>query len=253
MSYAPIALAQEEAEPPRTTLDPRALVCADGGPPPVMDPLDVGILTLWMERKSWGAIARALGVTYPTIRARWDRPAMQATVARLQRNLFDQLSRGDFGALALVKANQVSAVKVTLRLMRTATKEAVQLEAARDILKLAGLQPAKAAVVDRPETLLDEMTQEELEHFSLTNEFPRRLADRLARVAAGVLQARTRPSVEGPDEVAWERVGPAAYEPPVVPEAEVEPAPAPAIEADDVDGPEWGSLPDETTLDEESV
>lgn len=253
--YAPVGVAREEPEAVEAALQPHALVCSDGGPPPDLDPLDVRILTGWMERQSWSQIAKTLGVGVGTIRARWNRPSMQAVVARLQRNLFDQLSRGDFGGLALIKANQVSAIKTTLRLMRTATKESVQLEAARDILKLAGMQPAKATVFERPEQLLDEMTQEELEHFSLTNEFPKRLADKMARMAAGVLQSRTT-KVEGTVETTWERVGPAPYEPPVVvAEAEAEAAilDDPPLQVEDTDGPEWGELPDETMLDEEGA
>lgn len=256
-----MALAREEAAATNGSnghapVDPHALVCADGLPPPALDPLDMAILLAWMERKSWAAMAKSFGTAYATIRARWDRPAMQAVVSRLQRNLFDQLSRGDFGGLALVKANQVSAIKVTLKLMRTASRESVQLDAARDILKLAGMQPAQAKIVDRPETLLDEMTQEELEHFSLTNEFPRRLADRLARVAAGVLQARVTKeegTVDGETRVDWERVGPAPYVPEVVAAPPLDPEPDAPLELPDEDGPEWGGLPDETALDEEEV
>lgn len=245
--WAPVGLAREEGEGESS----RAVLCLDGEPPPDLTPLDMAILVAWTEKKSWTAMAKMLGVTPLTVKNHWNRPAMQAVVTRLQRNLFDQLSRGDFGAVAIVKANQIPAIKKTLKLMRHADSDKIQLEAARDIIRLAGIQPAKALVVDRPEQLLDEMTVEELEHFSLTNEIPRRLADKVARVAAGVLRQRRKPTASqdgaGEDtEGDWEPIDAQAQ----ATDVPLEGGEEGPLELPDEDGPGWTDLPDETELEE---
>lgn len=216
----------------------RALVCVDGEAPPTLDALDFALLAKWSEQKPWRVMAAECGVSVPTVRARAARPAFQATLARLQRNWFDQLARGEFGALAIAKANAVGAVRRTLALARGAQNERVKLEANRDLIKLAGVTPPAATPTQRPEELLDLMTPDELEHFSLTNEFPKRLADKLARVAATVLQARPVTVVEA--EAVWERSPEAAA---------LDAESAPPVEEADEDGPAWASLPDETELE----
>ena len=217
----------------------RALVCVDGeAPPTTLDALDFALLAKWSEQKPWRVMAAELGVSVPTVRARAGRPAFQATLARLQRNWFDQLARGEFGALALAKANVVGAVRRTLALARGANNERVKLEANRDLIKLAGVTPPVATPTQRPEELLDLMTAEELEHFAGTNEFPKRLADKLARVAATVLQARPATVIEA--EAVWEQSPEAAA---------LDAASAPPVEEPDDDGPAWATLPDETVLD----
>lgn len=240
MSYAPVSAAREEG---------LELACLDGEPPPDLDALDFAILTAWSDRTKWADLARQLGVSVQTIRGRAARPAFQGTLTRLRKAWFDQLSRGEFGALALARANVIGAIKGTLRLMHGAEHEKVQLEAQRDIIKLAGVIPVQPKVIERPDTLLDEMTQEELEHFSVSGEFPRRLHDKLARVAASVLQAKAATTVEALDAttVEWEPVGGTG-------ETEGEGAPARALtpestapaELPDDDGPAWAPLPEET-------
>ena len=219
-----------------------ALVCLDGLPPPDLDGLDYRILAAWSEHKAWGVLAAELAISPVTIKNRVRRPVFQQTLQRLQRNFFDQVARGEYGALALLKANTVGAVKRLIGMSRGAEDERVKLNAILEVIKLAGVQPPKPAVIENPERLLDQMTAEELDHFDRTNEFPRRLADQLARVAATVLQGRERAPV-----VEVEAVDDMAPAPSTLAVEE------PAVELPDEDGPLWAPLPDETELDEGGI
>lgn len=205
-----------------------ALLCLDGLPPPRLDAVDFALLEQWTARRSWREMALAAGVGKAAAQARMARPAFVEALTRLQRTFFDQLARGEFGVLALAKANAPGAFKRILALSRLAISEKVKLDANRDILALAGIQAPKPAVIESPDRLIDLMTADEAAHFAETNEFPRRLADKLARVAAGVLQERGKTMVEATVEV---------------------PDDDPPLEVPDDDGPEAWVLPDETEGD----
>lgn len=222
--YAPVGLAVEEG---------MAMTCLDGEPPPSLDALDFELLGRWSARQKVAAMARELGVSGVTVAKRMKRPVFQAALARLQRNFFDQLSRGEFGAMALVKANLVGNVKGLLKLARSANDERVQLTARLELIKLGGLTAPKPAVADRPEQLFDAMEPEELEHFAATGEVPRRLTDQLARMAVTVLEGKKKAEAATLD-VEWE----------VAKDAEREAA----KEVADEDGPAWEQMPDETEL-----
>lgn len=169
-------------------------LCDDGEPPPEgLDALDWRILGAWSEAKNWTTMAAEVGVSTPRLRLRVKRPAFQAALTRLQRNFFNQIARGEYGAMALLKANRVGLVQRLLGMSRGATDERVRLTATLEAIKLSGLQAPKPVVIDNPERLLDLMTADELDHFSKTNEMPVRLADKVVRLAATALTKR--PSV----------------------------------------------------------
>lgn len=227
--YAPVHLAREEG---------MNLVCLDGELPPALDGLDFEILGRWRCGQKVSVMARELRTTPATIRLRMARAPFQAAQARIQRNFFDAIARGEFGAMAILKANLVGNVKGLLKLARTSVDERVQLQARLELIKMAGLQPPKPLAPERPEQLLDQMDPEELAHFAATNEIPKRLGDQVARMAATVLRARQAKTVEA--EVVWEAA------------EGVETAKAEATargELPDDDGPGWEQLPDETELE----
>lgn len=230
-----------EATEEGTLLSPQELACQDGLPPPELDGMDFAILSAWTERKAWSRIASEVGLTAPAVHYRINRPKFQEALERIRRSWFDAIARGEFGAIALAKANAVPAMRRVVALARTATDERVRLNANLEILKLAGVQPPKPATIERPETILDLMTVEELAHFERTNEFPRRLGDKLARVASSVIQTREKTTVEAEieDEMRHEAArAQHAESPDETPEDDSE-EPAP-----------WTQLPDESELDE---
>lgn len=248
-----------------------AATCLDGGPPPDLDALDYTLLASWTERATMKALAEKTGLTVAGVRARTLRPAFQQALQRLQRSLFDRLARGEYGVLALAKGNAVGAFKRVLQLSRAAENERVRLDANLEIMKLAGVQPPKPAVVESPERLLDQMSPEELEHFSKTNEIPRRLGDQVAKLAVTALQAKA--SLEA--EIEWEVIdgeGASPVEPPPRhrPAPPVDDAPpdpsldatmggpldAPPEQPEEVPDEDalagWGEGIEETALDEEA-
>jgi len=244
-----VDLAQEE--------ETGAVVCLDGEPPPQLDAMDFALLESWAARLSQREMAKAVGISLSQVQGRIKRPAFQAALTRLQRNFFDQLSRGEFGAMALVKANVVGAVKRVLGMSKTAANERVKLDANLRLIELAGVQPPKPAVTESPERLLDLMTPEELEHFAASNEIPPRLADAVARLAATTLQTQREATIEAvevttePDEphVPPERGKPGRKKEPSWRDEDREDEPSRGLDPAVVPA-SWGPLPDETELDE---
>ena len=235
----PIHLAREEGTSIET------------GPPPGLDAIDFAILIAFSQTTKLIEVARSVGVSAAIVRTRIARPAMQVAMQKLQAGWWEKLSRGEFGAIALVKANQIGAIRRVLGLARAAVDEKVRLAANKYLIELSGLQAPKPQVIETPDRLIDLMTDEEREHFLATQEFPVRLADQLARVAAPVLRAKRANTVD----VEWERVGEDVPEPQVPPEvAEVDRETAPAEETPDSDGDVgWARLPDETEIPDEDM
>lgn len=212
-----------------------------------LDGTDWAILCRWTERETYTAMGKALGVSVQTIRARVARPSFQHVLARLQRNLFDQLSRGEFGALAIFKANAVGAAKRIVGLSRMAINETVKLNANLEIVKHAGIQPPKPVVLDNPERLFDQMTADELDHFARTDEIPKRLMGQVARFAVKAIEERTGVTVDGEVERQEDGEG-AEYDGTHVPKS-ADPPPEVVDRDDEVAG--WRDLPDETDLGED--
>lgn len=215
-------LAQEEGILPA--------LCDDGLPPPELDGVDFAILSAWTEKRDWKLIAGAVGIGLPTLKSRISRPIFRDALERLRKSLFDQLARGEFGALAYVKSNLIENLRMMQGLARAANDEKTRFSAQKQLIEYAGMQPSKPQEGVTIERVLDEMTPEELHHFHRTNEFPRRLADRLARVAASELKQRDATVIEATD---------VTIEPLLPPE---HPMPKEVIE-DDL--PVWDVLPDD--------
>lgn len=161
---------------------------AIGEKPGEMAPGDYVILGKVFERKNTRQIAEELGISKATVRKVTHSEVFRTYVSLVEERMLERISAGEFGALAIAKAETVGAMKRVVGMSKSSDDERVKLNANLEILKLGGIQPPKPAVIESPERLIDLMTAEELDAFAREGTFPERLGDQLARVASSVLK-----------------------------------------------------------------
>jgi hypothetical protein len=157
-----------------------------------MRPRDWVILGKVFEGKRPKVIAAELGITPAVVRARLSRPEFKAAQSQLEATMMERIARGEFGILAMAKAEAVGAFRRVLGQSKLSPDEKVRFNANVLLMKLAGIREPAPAAIETPERLIDMMTAEEAEVFSTTGEFPERFADQLARLTTAVLEAQER-------------------------------------------------------------
>lgn len=163
-----------------------------GPRPNGMKPTDFMILGKLFENKNYSEIGREMGLAPLTVKKRIHRPAFQSQIQIVEAAIVERIARGEFGALAIAKANAVGAMRRIVGQARRADDERVKFQANVKLLEYAGIQPAKPPVTESVDRLIDMMTADEAETFARTGEFPERFRDQLARLATSVLEAHER-------------------------------------------------------------
>lgn len=153
-------------------------------------PRDYMILGLLFEGKSAGEIGARFGVKGNAILRRMARPQFQKALRAAQDQMLERINRGEFGALAIYKAQLVPAAKRIVRIAKRSENDRVRLDANMHIEKMGGMQPPTPKIVDNPETLINQFTAEEAHIFAETGVFPERFRDQFARLGANILQKR---------------------------------------------------------------
>lgn len=179
------------------------------GPPlPGLLPGEWMILGKVFERKSIKEIAKECGMQAGNVSRILAKPAFKQAVAMVEASIVERIARGEFGVLAIAKANSVGAMRRLVGMSKGSEDERVRLQATLKLLEIGGIQPPKPSITESPERLIDQMTAEEAERFAKEGEFPERFRDQLARLASSVLEknerARWDPKVEAVAEMVGE-------------------------------------------------
>lgn len=159
-----------------------------------LDPLDRLILELDLSGCRPGRIQALLAprtaVSLPTIYLRQKKASYVAVRTRIETAHMERIARGEFGAIAIAKAELVGNMRRLQGMARGAEDERVRHKALVDMIKFAGFAPPTPLVTENPERVIDAMSAAEAEHFAETGEFPAHLADQLARVGTAQLKKR---------------------------------------------------------------
>lgn len=161
-----------------------------------LDPRSIIMLGKVFEGKRGSAIAREMHLSQSLVSQVLTSAKFKLAEARMETAMLERIARGEFGALAIAKANTVGAMRRLVGMSRGAMDERVKLNATIELLKLGGIQPSKPAVTESPERLVDLMTDDEARVFAETGHFPDRLMDQVARLASGVVRERQRQTME---------------------------------------------------------
>lgn len=213
MSWSPLAGVIEEGLAP-IFVPPDPVISEIPNPAKSgLTPRDVLIIAKVFENKKAGVIAAELGIRKTTVQQRLSHGPLKTMIARVEGAILGRVARGEFGVMALAKAEAVDAMKRVIGISKKSEDDRVRLAANIKLLELAGIQAPKPLVYDNPERIIDQMSGEEADHFARTGEFPARLADQLARLASHVLEksesARWTPRIEDMREGEDPRVPPA--------------------------------------------
>jgi hypothetical protein len=191
--WTPLLAVREEGwQHPETPLPPPAEERHLGRPIAGMAPRDWMILGKLYENKSVKLIAKELGLSAARIHQITATPAFKDALATVEGAIVERIARGEFGVMAIFKAESIGAARRIVGMGKAAEDERVRLHANVEIIKQSGFRPPAPAVTESPERLIDQMTAAEADHFSTTGEFPERFADQLARLASSVLAASER-------------------------------------------------------------
>lgn len=170
--------------------------------PPVegLKPHEWLIIGRVFERRAAKQIAEELEMSVGAVRAIMGKPAFKAAIQMVEASMAERIARGEFGVLAIAKANAVGAFRRLVGMAKASEDERIKFQANVKILEMAGIKPAAPMVTESPERLIDAMTAEEAQKFAETGEFPDRFSDQLARLATSVLHKneakRWEPQVE---------------------------------------------------------
>jgi len=168
---------------------------------PGMQPGDWMILGKVFERKSDRQIADEMGLSKLTVAKVRKSATFRRAVTMIEERIADRIARGEFGALAMAKAELIPAMKRLIGMSKECATDAVRYKATRDLIELAGLQAPKPAESVPVERLVDRMTPEEAREFYETGHFPERFHDQLARIAVSSVEEAERrrwsPKVDG--------------------------------------------------------
>lgn len=201
MAWTPLADTREEGwtDPladPILSEETRTL----GPPVEGLSPGDWMIVGKVFERKSARQIAGECKLSIGRVRQIIDAPKFKRAVEMVEASIVERIARGEFGVLAIAKANAVGAMRRLVGIAKGSEDDRVKLNANLELLKLSGVQAPKPTVTESPERLIDQMTADEAQKFAETGEFPARFADQLARLATSVIEksenARWDPHVE---------------------------------------------------------
>lgn len=189
MSWSPLRDCKEEGWKPHDQPDPppeeeRRL----GAPLDGMTPRDWMILGKLYEGKKEKQIGREMGLSQSKISQVVNSPAFKAALKVVEERIVERIARGEFGIMAIFKAEMIPAARRIIGISKVSEDDRVRLAANESIVKKGGYREPAPAVTESPERLLDQMTAEELDHFSKTSEFPDRFKDQLARLASTVLE-----------------------------------------------------------------
>lgn len=199
--WSPLAETREEGwrdslSPPIPGEEERTV----GLPLPDLAPGDWMILGKCFERKTAKQIAAECSMSVAAVRQVLMKPAFKAAVQMVEASIAERIARGEFGVLAIAKANAVGAFRRLVGMAKGSEDERIKFQANVKILEMAGIKPATPIVTESPERLIDAMTAEEAEKFAASGEFPDRFRDQLARLATSVLEkserARWEPQVD---------------------------------------------------------
>lgn len=162
--------------------------------PPVegLEPMEWMVLGKTFEGKNQKEIAKEMSRSTQTIRRIMEKPAFHAAVRAVEATMAERIARGEFGVLAIFKANAVGAAKRIVGISKASEDDRIRLAANKTIIESAGIRPPAPAVVENPERLIDAMTAEEAQKFAETGEFPDRFKDQLARLATSVIENNER-------------------------------------------------------------
>jgi hypothetical protein len=158
--------------------------------PPIegLQPMEWMVLGKTFEGKNQKQIAAEVSRSVQTVRRIMDKPAFHLAVRAVEASMAERIARGEFGVLAIFKANAVGAAKRIVGLSRASEDERIRLQANLKIIEGAGVRPPAPAVTESPERLIDQMTAEEATKFAETGDFPERFKDQLARLATSVIE-----------------------------------------------------------------
>lgn len=191
---------------------------------PQIEPGDWMILGKVFERKKPRQIAEEMGVSVGTVNRVLGSKAFQAAVELVESRIADRIARGEFGVLAIAKANAVAAMRRIVGMSKHCHNEMVRFKANDRVLEIAGVQPPKPVEQVHVERLMDRFTLDEAKEFYQTGHFPARFADQLARIAVAQVDEAERkrwvPAVDGHEIIEGADLAPVERPPPV---EEVEP------------------------------
>jgi DNA-binding CsgD family transcriptional regulator len=184
--FAPTLPSEREA-----TLGPR---------PDGLRPREYMVLGKVFEGKKVAQIAAEMGVSTATVSTILGKPQFKAAVQMVEAAIVERIARGEFGVLAIAKANANGAIRRVVGLSKLSQDDRVRLNANLKLIELAGIRPPAPQVVESKERLIDAMTAEEAREFAATGLFPARFRDQLARLAVSVVEEhekrRWQPKVE---------------------------------------------------------
>lgn len=201
MAWTPLADTREEGwRHPQADPIPDETTRTLGPPLPGLSPGDWMIVGKVFERKSAKQIAEECKMTAVNVRRIMGTPQFKRAIEMVEASIVERIARGEFGVLAIAKANAVGAMRRLVGIAKGSEDDRVKLNANLELLKLSGVQAPKPAVTESPERLIDQMTADEAEMFAREGIFPDRFKDQLARLASSALEksenARWEPHVE---------------------------------------------------------
>lgn len=158
--------------------------------PPVegLAPHEWLVLGRVFERRSRKEIAKEMRMTVQGVTQIINKPAFKRAVEMVEASIVERVARGEFGVMAIFKAEAVGFARRIVGISRASEDERIRFQANVKGLELAGIKPPAPAVTESPERLIDQMTAEEADLFAREGIFPERMADQLARLATSVIE-----------------------------------------------------------------
>lgn len=149
---------------------------------------DCTVLGKLVEGRKPAQIAKELGLAPGTISSIINSPPFKRAVEAQKKAMFEQIARGEFGALAVAKQEQEGAMRRIVKLAKRADDERVRFNANVELLKY-GTPVPKQQVTESVDRLIDQMTAEEADLFARERVWPDRFKDQLARLATNVIKS----------------------------------------------------------------
>jgi hypothetical protein len=148
--------------------------------PSELEPLDYKILTLLFEGTKPIAICASLTLTRAEYDARVSRPSFTDLTRRVEKGMIERLTtRGDFEPITAARTEAPAAMKRVIQQSRLERDPKVRLAANKEVLRFAGVEPARRVEVTTPDKVLDQMTPEELALFAAHRKWPSRFREAL--------------------------------------------------------------------------
>lgn len=167
---------------------------------PGLQPRDYTILGKLFEGRKPAQIAKELGLSPTTVSSVINSPPFKRAIELQKQAMFQQIARGEFGALAIAKQEQTGAMRRIAKMSKRAEDERVRFNANVELLKY-GTPVPKQQVTENVERLIDQMTGEEADRFAKEGIFPERFRDQMARLATNVIKSSEAKRYEAKVEV----------------------------------------------------